>query len=252
LSQVGFYLFSIMMNKYQLKKLIREVIREADEMSAKPDDEKEPEAPDTGMHHSTAFQKKQEDNVIKLTLRGLKPGKAYKEMMAGMAWEAKKKDLEVIHAEIEKAGKPVVSMDSGELKSMGAHHAPEEEHGEEEDVPAYRKKAEYSAQRMAKMQQGEREPEWKAATEKDLETARAKARLRSAQEKAGTLKLDPATGLPADTSLWTDREWDEFNAGEEATTATTSTGKQAYRPRFSKKSMAQTHKVPVNVGQLRH
>jgi hypothetical protein len=163
-------------------------------------------------------------------------------MMAAMAWEAKKQDLEVIHAEIDKAGKPVVSMDSGELKSMGAHHAPEEEHGAEEDVPAYRKKAEYSAQRMAKMQQGEREPEWKAATERDLADARAKEKLKAAKIAAGTYD-------PNDTSLWTDREWDAWNRENPEVTSTS--GKD-YKPSFKKSDIAGRKLPKVNVGTLRH
>ena len=199
------------LNKYQLKKLIKEVIREAEDVSAEPD-EKEPDAPDTGMHHATSFEKHQEANVIKLTLRGLKPGKRYKEMMAAMAWEAKKQDLEVIHAEIDRAGKPVVSMDSGELQSK-AKEEPEEE-----------EPAKISPEdRLAKIQQGEREPEWKAATSKDLADARAKEKLKVAKIKAGTYD-------PNDTSLWTDKDWDAWDAAHPASKG----------------------KTRVNVGTLKH
>ena len=195
------------MKPYQLKKLIKEVIREVESEPA----EKEPEAPDTGMHHATSFQKKQEDTVIKLTLRGLKPGKRYKDMMANMAWQAKKEDLDVIHAEIEKAGKPVVTMDAGEIQSKSKEE-PEEE-------PSQLSPEE----RLARIQKGEKEPEWKAATAKDLADARAKEKLKAAKIAAGTYD-------PNDTSLWTDKDWDAWE--------------KANPP--SKKSPR------VSVGQLRH
>jgi hypothetical protein len=199
------------LNRYQLKKLIKEVIREAEEMSAEPDEKEPTTKPGEPLKHSTEFEKRQEDNVIKLTLRGLKPGKRYKEMMAAMAWEAKKQDLEVIHAEIDKAGKSVVSMDSGELQSK-AKEEPEEE-------PAG---AESPEDRLAKIRQGEREPEWKAATQADLEDARRKEKLKAAKIKAGTYD-------PNDTSLWTDDDWKKWE-----------------------KENPETGKTKVNVGTLRH
>jgi hypothetical protein len=200
------------LSKHQLKKLIREVIREADEISAEPDEKEPSTKPGEPLKHSAEFEKHQEENVIKLTLRGLKPGKAYKEMMAAMAWEAKKKDLEVIHAEIDKAGKPVVTMDSGELQSKAKEEPEEEEPG-----------AESPEDRLARIRQGEREPEWKAATQKDLEDARKKEKLKAAKIAAGTYD-------PNDTSLWTDKDWDAWD--------------KANPPSKSK--------ARVNVGTLKH
>ena len=113
-------------------------------------------------------------------------------MMSKMAWEAKKKDLEVIHAEIEKGGTPVVTMDAGEIKSKTKEEPEEEEPSKMSPED-----------RLAKIQQGEREPEWKAAEKKDLEDARQKAALKKAKIAAGTYD-------PNDTSLWTDEDWREW------------------------------------------
>ena len=183
------------MKPYQLKKLIREVIHEIDGMSAgKPT--KEPEIDDDGTKFATKFEKERRGTVVKLKVNGLKDSQI-KKILGKLSWQAKKNDLDVIHAEIERDGRKVASMDASELQAKAKEEEPSDE------TPS----GETPEDRLAKIQQGEKEPEWKAATEKDLVTAREKAKLRAAKLAAGTLKLDPETGFPADTSLWTDEEW---------------------------------------------
>ena len=207
------------MNPTQLKRLIREVIQEVES-----GDEPLP----TYAKHKQEFSKTKPsrafgntDPVLSVRLGGMNKKNTHiiKDFIAQMAYEAKKKDLELIHAELESQGKIGMEMDKGEIKKS------EEEINAELDAIAANIDPEEMtpAERLASIKTGEREPEWKAATEKDAETQKINARKRAAAEKAGTLQLDPETGLPVDTDLWTDKDWELWDTGQK------STGNQSYR-----------------------
>jgi hypothetical protein len=270
------FLFIKRMKKDLIKMLVKEVLQEleaspfsvreadTDQPSDSPMGEKEPQdpSPDT-MKHAIGAEKHQGDVEMILTLKGVKPGKAYKKAMAMLAHQAKMADLEVIHAEIERAGKPIETMDAEELKanaptpeepvkkqgglpSVNMQNFTDEERAEwlDPNTSLERKKALY---RLSKIAPGEKSAEWKSATEKDVVDAREKERLKKAKIAAGTYD-------PSDTSLWTDKEWDAYNqdSGDVQTygaeTGLKSAGK--YKPGLSK---ATGRKMPkVHIGTLRN
>lgn len=186
------------LNKALLKKLINEVIREAEEMSAEnpqANSTEDPKGDDKTMKHSMDVEKKDAENLIKFELRGIKPGKAYKKIMAQMAYVAKQNDLDVIHAEIEKNGKPIDSMDIGTLKGM-----------EPEDT--FDTTAAKSVTRKTSKEKPpiEGDPaDWERLGQQDITASQEKVRLKKAKIAAGTYD-------PNDTSLWTDKEWDAWEA----------------------------------------
>jgi hypothetical protein len=217
------------MNKYQLKRLVKEVIHEVEKIMTEQsattdvDDKEEKEFTGSDIAMQQAKQLGKEKTVIQLVLRGLKPGKKLKKMLADMAWEAKKADLEVIHAEIEKEGKPVVTMDSPEIEHR---FRTKEEEPEEPESPE---------ERLAKIKTGEKAAEWQALTAADLASERKKVAKQRELEKLGQLKKDPTTGLPLDTSLWTDKQWDAWNRGHPEIAIVKS---KKYRPSFKKSDIA--------------
>jgi len=255
------------MNKYQLKQLIREVIREVDGMSAgtveAPPSEKEPgltTSPGAGLPHSLKHRKEYGDVVIKLSLGGINKNNRHiiHDFINQAAYVAAQQDLDVIHAELEKQGKIGMSVDEPEIELQRPKMSGEDIDAllakmEKEPVAggmpskaAWKKMSPEERDKYIKA--GSHEAEWKAAIQKDMETARERAKEREKQRVAGTLKTfvvnpnetDPTKriSLPMDTSMWTDKEWDIYNAGEEVRMATTSKGKAAYRPRFSQKQIS--------------
>ena len=107
------------------------------------------------------------------------------------------------------------------------------------NLPKEKKKELY---RLACIRPGEKEEEWKSMTSSDMEKERKKAKLRASKLAAGTLEIDSKTGLPKDSSLWTDKEWDAYTQGGEAKSAVQATGQKAgqsvYRPSFKKTDRA--------------
>ena len=112
------------MKKNLLKKLIKEVLREIEDPKTNTNaDEDEGPLPSSGepLKHRREFAKqygKVDDTVATFTLRGLNKGNIHilKDFLAQAAHEANMKDLQIIHAEIEKSGKKVVSLDDIDLK----------------------------------------------------------------------------------------------------------------------------------------
>jgi len=224
------------MNKTSLKKLIAEVLHEMET------------GEDNILPNSSAFDRqKKKETILKFTIGGgLNPARSnsnqIRKLISRMAWLAKKSDLDLIHAEIEKDGKTITDIEpeplkktddeiNAELDAMAAGDgAGEVKPGE---MPSREQWAKMSPEARDKyVQKGSHEAEWDAATQKDIEDTREKTRKRSALEKSGRLELDPQTGLPSDNTLWTDKEWDQWNnAGD---TKQTSTGK--YQPSLSKKT----------------
>lgn len=263
------------MKKDQLKILIKEVLQEIEGMVR----EVEPSTPDpkdnpsdspegpvedpspNAMKHSRERQQKSGEAEIKLTLRGLKPGKAYKKVMAALAHQAMMADLEVIHAEIESGGKTLDSMDITQLKQelpsekskpksnlpqINLQNLEQDQQAQWNDpnLPADERKRLY---RLSKIAPGERAGEWEKATADDVQGARDKAKLKAAKIAAGTYD-------PQDTSLWTDKEWDAYNQDQDdvqtygAETGLKSAGK--YKPGLSKKTGKAMPKV--HIGTLRN
>jgi RNA binding exosome subunit len=219
-------------NAKQLKRLIQEVIREV---------ESEEEPLPASAAHQKQFGKT--DPILSLTLGGMNKKNAHivKDFIAQMAYEAKKKDLELIHAQLESQGKLGLELDKGEIQKSEA-----EINAELDKIAANIDPDEMTpAQRLAQIKPGERAGEWEKATANDAETQKINARKRAAVEKAGTLQLDPETGLPADTNLWTDKDWELWDTGQK------STGNQSYRKASSIKG--QKAAVPADFSQkLKH
>jgi len=189
------------MNKDQLKFLIKEVIREAEEMTAgdpEANSGEEPKGSPDSMKHSAAVDKKHGDTMMTFTLRGLKPGKRYKEILAKMAYDAKQADLDVIHAEINKGGKPIDSMDIGELKA----NQPDDENDKFDTSPT--KSITRTTSKEKPPMQGSPE-DWESMGGRDMDATRAKTKLKQSKIASGTYD-------PNDTSLWTDHEWDAWEA----------------------------------------
>lgn len=191
------------MDKFQLKRLIKEVLNELDATTDNDVDIKG--TSDDVMKHSIGAKQHENDVVIKLTTKGNKPGAAFKKVMIAMAHAAKMADLEIIHGEVEKAGKKVITMDSSEIKSQ------EKQYGHNDAAFGSAPKtgkinmAKLSPeQRLAMIQPGEKESEWKAATEKDMADTKNRTRLKNSRIAAGTYDRN-------DTTLWTDKEWDAYN-----------------------------------------
>jgi hypothetical protein len=194
------------MNKYQLKKLIKEVIHEVEAIASEPQvaakgkEEKEMTGSELALQKAKELGK--EKTVIQLVLRGLRPGKRFKQMLSDMAWEAKKQDLEVIHAEIRRAGTsaPVVTMDSPEIQKRFRT-----KEDEPEDMSQLSPE-----ERLARIKQGEREPEWKEMEKREREENLKKKKLKQAKIAAGTYD-------PDDISLWTDEDWRKWERTHPAT-----------------------------------
>ncbi len=203
------------MNSTQLKRLIKEVIREV-------------ESGDEPLPAYAAHQKQygKTDPILSLTLGGMNKKNSHivKDFISQMAYEAKKKDLELIHAELESQGKIGLELDKGEIQKSA-----EEINAELDAIAAQSGEEKLSPEeRLAQIKSGEKAGEWQTATEKDAETQKINARKRAAAEKAGTLQLDPETGLPVDTDLWTDKDWELWDTGKK------STGNQSYRASSTK------------------
>jgi hypothetical protein len=187
------------LNKALLKKLINEVIREAEEMSAEnpqANSTEDPKGDDSVMKHTRDVEKKQGETLMTFTLRGLKPGKRYKEIMAKMAYNAKQADLDVIHAEIEKNGKPVDTMDIGELNAMRP-----EDPDDQFDTTAAKSVTRKTSKEKPPIQGDP--ADWERLGNQDIAASQEKVRLKKAKIAAGTYD-------PNDTSLWTDKEWDAW------------------------------------------
>lgn len=178
----------------QFKKLIKEVLTELGDDSVLP--------------NTQAALKHKNDVSITLISRGVKPGAAYKKVMASLAHAAKMADLEIIHGEVEKNGKSLYTMDDSELKSAEKQfgHSDSSFISKNSSIKPKINMAKLSPEeRLAMIEPGEKESEWKAATEKDLSDMRAKVKLKNSKIKAGTYDKN-------DTSLWTDKEWDAYNS----------------------------------------
>jgi len=227
------------MNPKQLKRLIKEVIREVE---AGDESTSEQGGKERNFTHPLAIKYGSDSPILSFTLGGSNKNNTQKlkDFIGLVAYEAGKRQLELIHAELEKDGKLGIDMDSGEIKKSA------EEINQELDFIAAQMEKEKklkganmsSDERLAQIKTGEKEPEWKAATDKDMETQRINARKRAAMEKAGTLKLDPTNGLPVDTDLWTDKDWELWDTGQK------STGNQSYR----KASTTQGRKGMISPG----
>lgn len=237
------------MNKIQLKKLIKEVLREVESEVEDPKTNTGSGKPeDTTMKHSIGHEKEygqMRDTFLKLKLGGINKNNSHiiRDFIAQAAHAAKMADLEVIHAELEKNGKIGLELDGAEIKKseaeinaeldaiaagMGGEDV-ETSTGQKMPPPEVWKKMSPEA-RDKYIKKGSHAAEWEKATEKDMKDTREKTRLKAAKIEAGTYD-------PEDTSLWTDKEWDAWNAKQDQA-QTYDTGKSAgkYKPNLSKKT----------------
>ncbi len=234
------------MNKFQLKKLIKEVLREVESEVGDPKTNTGSGKPeDTTMKHSIGHEKEygpMRDTFLKLKLGGINKNNSHiiRDFIAQAAHAAKMADLEVIHAELEKNGKIGLELGDAEIKkseaeinaeldAMAAGDKPEVD--STTGMPSRDQWKSMSPEARDKyVKKGSHAAEWEKATEKDMEDTREKTRLKAAKIKAGTYD-------PEDTSLWTDKEWDAWNAKQDQA-QTYDTGKSAgkYKPNLSKKT----------------
>ena len=245
------------MNKHLLKKLIKEVIREAEEMASSDPksnsgSESKPNDDTSGTMKQTLQHEKEYGTTITLGVKGLSKGNIHilRDFIKQAAWDAKKADLEVISAEVNKDGKEVATMDISDLKVTKPTFSEKDPAqaaaaAQKPTKPMSRMSPE---ERLAQILPGEREAEWKAATEKDMADTREKERRKKAKIAAGTYD-------PEDTSLWTDKEWDAYNqtADDKEKQAKLDAEKsgQKYRPSYKMKTVAR--KMPrLGLGTLKH
>lgn len=244
------------LSKTQFKQLVREVLNEveadASTLDPKTNTGGAPEADFTA--NTKAAEKKGEELTVKLSVRGVKAGGSFKKLLAKIAADALAADWQVLRADMEKAGGiKVSSMNDEDLGKIARHVGKPDlaptggaEGGEEEpgetDIKSVNPAAwkNMSPEKRDKfIKAGSHEAEWKAASEKDAETQRANAKKRADLEKAGKLNMvvvNPEAPeqdqfeLPEDDSLWTDKEWDAFNAKEKPKVSASG----AYSPRQGK------------------
>jgi|SRR5579862_9097999 len=227
------------MKKTELKQLIHEVLRE---MEAETD----PKNNSGDMKNMASHQKEYGDTILKFKLGGHNKNNTHivQDFIAQAAHAAAMADLELIHAELEKNGKIGMSMSEPEIKKSEEEINAELDRmaaGDVEPVEKGQMPSPIQWQRMSPeerdkyIKQGSHAAEWNKATEKDLEKARSNAKLKAAKIAAGTYD-------PNDTSLWTDKDWDEYYAGDDirlaVSTGEKTKGKTAYRPRFSRNQMS--------------
>jgi len=232
------------MNKIQLKKLIKEVLREVESEVEDPKANTDSDVESIPPHE---LRKKQFGNppTLSLSLGGMNKNNAQtlKDFIGMIAYEAGKRQLDIIHAELEKDGKIGLELDGPEIKKTEAEinaeldaiaagmdqGEVETSTGQKMPPPEVWKKMSQAA-RDKYIKPGSHAAEWQAATEKDVEDTRKKTALKAAKIKAGTYD-------PEDTSLWTDKEWDAWNAKQDQA-QTYDTGKMAgkYKPNLSKKT----------------
>jgi len=212
-------LFIRYMKIHQLKKLIQEVIREV-ETETGSNDPKTNSDPLT-LPNVKSAEKKGEELVLKMTLRGVKPGAAYKKIMTKLTKDALAADLQVIRTEIEKAGSKVGSLSPEEIRSQEKSQGKSDSSSTPSPDEPLKMPSREQWRKMSPEERdmyitpGEKELDWKGATDKDTEDAQKKAKLRTSQLKSGTLEFDPTdpdkeNPRPKDTSLWTDKEWEAW------------------------------------------
>ncbi len=231
------------MKPHQLKLLIKEVLREIESEVEDPKTNSgiDADAEDSIPPHE--LRKKQFGTsapVLSLSLSGINKNntQTLKDFIGIVAHEAGKLQLSIIHAELEKAGKVGLELDGSEIKkseaeinaeldAIAANDQPELDPNTGMPTRASWKKMS-PEQRDKYVKKGSHAAEWEKATQQDVEDTRKKTALKAAKIKAGTYD-------PEDTSLWTDKEWDAWNAKQDQA-ATYDTGKSAgkYKPNLSK------------------
>jgi hypothetical protein len=237
------YIYLAYMNIYELKILIKEVIRETKKILAEAvEEQEEPKAPDIGMKHSLGHEREYgtlSDTIVRLKLGGVNKNAIHiiKDFIAQAAYEAKMNDLKVINADIQKQGKSVLAIDEPELRRI----TPTEADIDRELAAEPKDPDEMTPEeRLALIKPGEKAAEWKAMEKQEREENRKKAELKKAKIAAGTYD-------PNDTSLWTDRDWDIWNREHPEETPS---GK-GYRPSYKKSKTGQV--MPrLGLGTLKH
>lgn len=171
-------------DKTILRKLIKEVLNELEDMAV------EPAGKETGpaMTNTLAAEKHKNDTLITMVARGVKPNKGLKKAMAAMAYAAKVADLDIIHGEVEKSGNRVMSMDAGEL----TRELPDK--FKTTDTKSVNRKGVFNKERPEFKGTPE---EWKALTDREMKAKQAAKRSGSG---------------PEGTEDWTDAQWQAWEA----------------------------------------
>jgi len=205
------------MNVHQLKKLIREVIQEVE-----TDVESDIEDPKDNSGESEPIspadlRKKQfgtKGTVLSLSLGGMNKNnsKTLRDFIGMIAYEAGKRQLDIIHAELEKDGKIGMEMDTREIDKVEPKtNVPPAKTG---PLPKGWKRTPPDAATWNAMSPEERssflvpnshEEDWKAATDADV--AKAKSKPSKITKDTPMYNFGREGKLPKDNELWTDNDW---------------------------------------------
>jgi hypothetical protein len=205
------------MNKFQLKKLIEEVLREVES------EENDPETNSDSDESIPPYElrKKKFDNndpILSLSLGGVNKNNSQtlKDFIGLIAYEAGKRQLEIIHAELEKDGKIGIDMDGSDIKR--SEKMSSEKGQSSKMLPKGWRRMPPSPEDWNKMSPEERDSflvpgshsdEWKKATDTDIQKAKSKKPDdTNAKTDMGIYNFGREGGiLPKNINLWTDRDW---------------------------------------------
>lgn len=206
------------MNIIQLKSLIKEVIREVES------DVADPKSNTDQIPKSLQVKNKGEEMVLKMTLRGVKPGGAFKKLMTKMAKDAALSDVEVLKSElIGKTGSRVASLSPEDIDSIERQVGKSPEDSSDvtstpnKPLPKGWKKTPPSPDVWNHMDAKEREEylipashkdEWDAAAKADAGTAKQRtAKDTNPKADLGSYNFGRNGKLPKNINLWTKDDW---------------------------------------------
>ena len=207
------------MNKFQLKKLIKEVLREVES------EVEDPKTNTTDVDSAESIpphelRKKQFGSsapVLSLSLGGINKNntKTLKDFIGMIAYAAGKLQLDIIHAELEKEGKLGVDMDKSDIekskKQTGGLEKPST------SLPKGWRRTPPDAATWKQMSPEERETflipgshsdEWQAATDKDVKAAKQRPENnKNPNANLGTYNFGRGQTLPKNINLWNQDNW---------------------------------------------
>jgi hypothetical protein len=208
----------------QLKQLMREVIREVESEFDEPENSIKPHELRKKQFSGTS------DVTLSLSLGGInKTNKAaLKDFIGMIAYEAGKRQLDIIHAELEQAGKIGMDVDGPEIKSS-ARNA---EKKNDSPLPKGWRKSppnpgEWNAmspeERASYLIPGSHKDDWDKATADDMTAAKTRATndrksddttsdTTTAKKDMGSYNFGRNGTLPKNINLWGDKEWIKWEA----------------------------------------
>ncbi len=212
------------MKKYQLKQLIQEVLREveAEAGESQVTDPKTNSDSDESIPPHELRKKKfgNNDPVLSLSLGGVNKNNSQtlKDFIGLIAHEAGKRQLEIIHAELEKDGKIGIDMDGSDIKR--SEKTGGEKGQSNKPLPKGWRRMPPSPEDWNRMSPEERDSflvpgshsdEWQQATDKDMQKAKSKKSSdTNAKADMGVYNFGREGIFPKNINLWTDRDWNNW------------------------------------------